>query len=135
MQKRDHLLGLLDSVRQQYGDDLSTPKGFLCLSLDIRTRCGKSLSMATIKRVFGYVKYNSTPSADTLNILANYLGYSTYDEFCAVTTNICPSLLVCGISVKIGDILEVCPAHDNNHKIRLRYKGDMQFQLLCCNSL
>lgn len=131
MQKSYHLLRLLDCVRQQYGGDLSTPKGFLCLSLDIFSKCGRSVSVATIKRILGYVKYNNTPSPDTLNILSNYLGYSNYDEFCAVVANSQPPLLVCGISVEVGEIVEVSPVNQSNHKIRLLYKGDRLFRVLC----
>ncbi|MEG1119390.1 MAG: hypothetical protein RSD84_03500 [Bacteroidales bacterium] len=60
-------------IREKYGSELSSPKDFLCLSIEINDKCGKFISISTIKRVFGYVKYENKPSMCTLNILANYI--------------------------------------------------------------
>jgi len=40
-----------------------------------------SLSITTLKRVFGKVKYESLPSSTTLNALANYIGFSSWMDF------------------------------------------------------
>ncbi len=40
-----------------------------------------SLSITTLKRVFGKIKYESLPSSTTLNTLANYIGFSSWMDF------------------------------------------------------
>lgn len=42
---------------------------------------GTRLSVTTLKRVFGKVKYDSLPSSATLNALAQYLGYENWMQF------------------------------------------------------
>ena len=58
---------------------------FESLSENVLDATGVRLSVATLKRLFGVVNYNSTPSATTLNALANYLGFENWRVF--VQTN------------------------------------------------
>ncbi|MEG2848653.1 MAG: hypothetical protein RR880_00270 [Bacteroidales bacterium] len=135
MQESNSLKKLLEIIKQKHGGDLSTPKGFLCLSLDINERCGKSISVATIKRLFGYVKYENRPSVRILNIFASYVGYKSYAEFCDnYMDNIEFPLSLCGMYVQIGDIVNVT-IPTANVTIRLQYKGNCTFRMLDVSSL
>ena len=40
------------------------------------------LSLSTMKRIWGRVKYENFPNSVTLNALAAYLGYSNWRDFC-----------------------------------------------------
>ncbi|WP_031425420.1 hypothetical protein [Flavimarina sp. Hel_I_48] len=51
------------------------------LSNDILQVTGMKLSVNTLKRVWGRLNYNSTPSTTTLNILAQYLGFEDWRGF------------------------------------------------------
>lgn len=46
------------------------------------------ISTHTIARLYGVVKPFRTPYKDTLNVLARYLNYNHWDDFCANQTNI-----------------------------------------------
>ena len=46
------------------------------------------ISPHTIARIFGIVKPFRTPYKDTLNVLARYLKYNDWDDFCANQTNV-----------------------------------------------
>lgn len=46
------------------------------------------ISTHTIARLYGVVKPFRTPYKDTLNVLARYLNYNDWDDFCANQTNI-----------------------------------------------
>jgi hypothetical protein len=47
---------------------------------------GVHLSATTLKRLFGKLKYDSSPSSATLNALATYLGYSSWADFKSIKT-------------------------------------------------
>ena len=54
---------------------------FTELSDKILDATGVNLSVTTLKRVFGKVKYESLPSSATLNTLATFLGYQSWMYF------------------------------------------------------
>lgn len=51
------------------------------LALDIKAVTNKSVSETTIKRIFGFASSIHRPSAYTLNALAEYCGFSGWDDF------------------------------------------------------
>jgi hypothetical protein len=56
-------------------------KDYETLSTRIHERTGVNLSVATLKRLWGKVKYDSKPTPTTLNTLAQYLGYENWRSF------------------------------------------------------
>jgi hypothetical protein len=54
---------------------------FTELSEKILDATSVNLSVTTLKRIFGKLKYESLPSSATLNALAAFLGYSSWMEF------------------------------------------------------
>ncbi|WP_298551348.1 hypothetical protein [uncultured Algibacter sp.] len=66
----------------QWGDSNTWHnKTFIELSEKIREETSILLSVTTLKRVWGRVKYNSTPSISTLNTLALFAGFNTWRDF------------------------------------------------------
>src|SRR5260221_9590942 len=51
------------------------------LQRDIKRDTHEYLSLQTLNRFFGIIKNSFNPSADTLNILAKYLQYRSFNEF------------------------------------------------------
>ncbi|WPP52820.1 hypothetical protein [Catalinimonas niigatensis] len=51
---------------------------FICLSELIFQETGTNLSTTTLKRIWGKVKYESVPQTTTLNVLAQFAGYSDW---------------------------------------------------------
>lgn len=56
------------------------------LSDAIAEKTGVSLSVSTLKRIFGKVQYKSKPALNTLNALAQFLDYSDWRDFIAKNT-------------------------------------------------
>lgn len=54
---------------------------FTELSEKILDATGVSLSVTTLKRIFGKLKYHSLPSTATLNALSVFIGYSSWMDF------------------------------------------------------
>jgi len=61
-------------------------KDYEALSAKIHERTGVTLSVATLKRLWGKVKYDSKPTTTTLNTLAQYLGYESWRSYCVART-------------------------------------------------
>ena len=51
------------------------------LGLAVQAATGVALSVTTLKRVFGKVKYNSAPAVTTLNALSRYAGFEDWSDF------------------------------------------------------
>ncbi len=57
------------------------PYDFEKLSEELEKRTGVQLSVTTLKRLWGKIKYDHAPSLTTLNALAGYLGYGDWRGF------------------------------------------------------
>ena len=74
---------LKQMLKSQFGRDMETPADFSDLSDDIRIKLKcSSISATTLKRLFGYIKYDKCISLSSLSLLARYLGYSGWNAFC-----------------------------------------------------
>ncbi len=76
----------LNSIIIQYlsnrcGRDVTTPAGSTALAYDIEAKTGHLLSTNTIKRLVGILPYNFVPRSSTLSIIAEYLGFSSWEMF------------------------------------------------------
>lgn len=58
------------------------------LSEEIADKTAVSLSVTTLKRVWGRVKYDSAPTATTLNTLARFIGYISWQHFKSTTKSL-----------------------------------------------
>ena len=60
---------------------MTTPKDFEYLRDCIYEECHEMLSISTLKRLWGYNKYDNTPRKSTLNPIARYVGFRDWDDF------------------------------------------------------
>lgn len=73
---------LKQKVERKFAGDIGTPSSIDRLLSDIYESTGQTLSMSTLKRLWGKVSDVTTPSATTLDILARYAGYEGWKDFC-----------------------------------------------------
>ena len=78
----------IEQCRALIGDSLGwgdaafwTNEDFETLSESIFDKTGVRLSVSTLKRVWGKVKYDSSPTTATLNALARYAGFEGWRDF------------------------------------------------------
>ena len=81
MEKNLALEALVDITNSNLGYIPSTPTEFNELSRMIKQKTGRSISLSSIKRIWGYVKYEGFPSVTTLNILAKYNEFQDWETF------------------------------------------------------
>lgn len=77
----DHWKNNVADARGWAGNTDLNDQDFETLANDIFEKTGVLLSITTLKRIWGKVKYQSTPSAVTLNGLAKYIGYENWRAF------------------------------------------------------
>jgi hypothetical protein len=84
--EKDELL--LDKCRKLIEEKLGWEDGarwsthdFETLGTRIQEATGVSLSIATLKRIWGKIRYDSKPTPTTLNTLARYVGYEDWRDF------------------------------------------------------
>ena len=81
MGKNDALEALVRITNERLGYEPTTPSEFNDLLLRIQKTTGDYLSLSSIKRLWGYVKYNGEFSQTTLNILARFNGMKDWESF------------------------------------------------------
>lgn len=83
MTPSDKFNELLAAIARSLGGRLSTPRDFELLSDRLQERTGERLSVSTLKRLWGYVPNAYTPSQHTLDLLAHFVGYGSWEQFAA----------------------------------------------------
>ena len=73
---------LRDEVTEKVNRTMESPTDFNYLSAQVKIETDEDLSSSTLKRFFGYIPKNGTPSRTTLCILSRYLGYKGWNDFC-----------------------------------------------------
>ena len=83
MKTTEHIQHLRNAVEQKVGRRISTPKDFECLVQLIFDHSHALVSVSTLKRIWGYVQSDSMPRSSSLTPLAQYVGYTDWDDFVA----------------------------------------------------
>lgn len=109
---QQQLAALRSAVENHYGQTLNTPHDFMCLAGRLRAEGAGSLSMSTIKRLWGYVSGYETVYVSSLNVLSRYVGCRDWQEFCDTlnesdTSDFSLGEVVVLSSLKVGDEVEV----------------------------
>lgn len=70
---------IIRMICRRSGMEMNRSADFDTLSLDINRVTGQHLSVNTLKRMFGFNATQVTPRLSTLDIIAAYLGFTSYD--------------------------------------------------------
>lgn len=120
---------IIRRIREKYGECLEYSHQFEGLSASIQKVTGERLSVNTLKRIFGLNREKVIPRRYTMDIIARYIGYPSYDllikdfgeesdiSFFAPVETLEPENLEAGDKVKIN--------YDPNRTILLTFlEGD-----------
>lgn len=72
---------LRSMVEQTIGREIHTPRDYTFLHNQIQELTHQSLSMSTLKRVWGYTSREFNISRYTLDVLSKLVGYTSWDNF------------------------------------------------------
>jgi len=85
---REHLRIMLsklikEKIEARFGKDIRYPKDCEALANHISESCRTRISSSTLLRLYGFVKGIREPRLHTLDIVAEYLGYKSWEELIA----------------------------------------------------
>lgn len=72
---------ILDSLKEKSGLLFERVKDFEIFSNLVYNETGRTIGVTTIKRLFGYIDDSRKTNDYTLNTIAMYLGYNTWEEY------------------------------------------------------
>ncbi len=135
MLKKQIMLSVIikKEVEKRYGRCIRYPRDVEGLSIEIATVCGERVSASTLKRLFGFVKGTEEPRLSTLDIIALYLGCTTWDKLLEKHSNIenVEQLKIqelCSDKLKVGCKVEF--KYEPNKTVLVKYKGRNNFEVL-----
>lgn len=74
---------LLHALEERTGLKMKRNHDFAYLSELLLAECHEYISTTTLKRMWGYIHdQESKPSKNTLNVIANFLGFDDFADFC-----------------------------------------------------
>ncbi len=107
--RQEDLERLKKEVEKLVGRTVSSPKDFEFLHRQIAGCTHETVSVSTLKRIWGYVLCESKPSRFSLDVLSRMIGYPCWDAFtggteggCASSRFFANSKLIAG-SLDVGD--------------------------------
>lgn len=77
----DKIRILVQAIEEMVGQKVKTPKDFEVLSINIMARTGDRLSTSTLRRLWGAIDGDGTVRESTLDIIARFLNYRSYEDF------------------------------------------------------
>ncbi|MGD9494213.1 MAG: hypothetical protein AB7V36_12765 [Bacteroidales bacterium] len=119
-------------IENKFGKEIRYPADCEALSAHISDQTGQSISITTLKRMFGFVNGAHEPRLYTLDILAQYVGYPNWDLYYEKFIHIENSEFINTEQIEIDTlkpdtVIEI--TYDPNRIIRLVYQGNFLFNV------
>jgi hypothetical protein len=124
-------------IEKKFGHRVKYSRDCEALAADVSEKCNCKISATTIRRIFGIVKTKQTPRDYTLDLLAQYAGYSDYDKLISSLnkseyTEDNSILEVISEKIKKGVKFEI--TYSPNSVVSILYLGNKQYKVLNSNS-
>lgn len=126
---------LKEGIETMLGKKVKGPKDFNNLSDEIFNRLKIIISSTTLKRLWGYLNEGGKPRESTLTILAQFIGYRDWNDFCSspkdqsiIQSNFILSRKLSALSLSKGNKLKITWLPDRYCIIS--YNGNMNFTVL-----
>lgn len=134
MTDTDYIQLLREHIEKTIGRKISRPRDFEYLSQLIFKQTKESVSISTLKRFWGYVASSNSWRVNTLDILCDLVGYSSWDGFRKYVDNVPASAVESNIvlgerrlaqDLTLGELLRV--EWPPNRVCIFKYLGDERF--------
>lgn len=117
-------------IENKFGKEIRYPTDCEALAAAVLSETGQSISVTTLKRMYGFTQGKHEPRLYTLDVLAKYLDCANWDVFCEKFARIDNSEFFNAdilevATLKNNTVIEV--KYDPQRSLRLKYKGDFFF--------
>lgn len=126
-------------IEESIDRKVHTPADFEFLAGVVWERTHETISPTTLKRLWGYIDGADTTRQSTLHLLAQFVGYKHWDDFCDCMAAECEdeSDIVLGEyitaeSLAVGECVEI--AWLPNRRCVLQYLGNNRFEVIAAEN-
>ena len=119
---------LKQAIEKKIGRTLRTPADFDFLILKMEEEGTETLSQSTLKRIWNYVSASSSTRFSTLSVLARFLGFFDFSDFCRsieIESDFLTGMEVRSSDLRINDMVKISWLPDR--MCSLRYLGNNRF--------
>jgi hypothetical protein len=131
----DYLEILKVEVEKRIGRPLKSPVDFDLLSYKVNKTIHEQISTSTIKRLWGYIATSHAPRISTLSVLARFVGFTDWDNFClsikreqTEESTFFTDKQILTSDLQIGDMLEI--GWNPDRYCLLKFLGGNQFEVV-----
>jgi hypothetical protein len=122
----------IKQIEQKFNKEIRYPSDCEALAGDILHVTKQAISTSTLKRIFGFIAGSKEPRLYTLDVIAQYLGYSNWDNYIENQLNIDNSDFLTIKQVEIeklapNSIVEISYAPES--KLILNYRTNFEFEI------
>ena len=126
-------------IKDRFKSEIIYPQQCEALSMDIEASTGKSLGTTTLKRMLGFVQGVTSPRDSSLDIVAQYLGYTSYSvlfeniENSASVSEFASVESILSESLSVGDRIRM--TYEPKRSLELEYLGNRLYEVKrseCC---
>lgn len=119
---------LKQAIERKIGRTLRTPADFDFLILKMEEEGADTLSLSTLKRIWNYVPASCSTRFSTLSVLARFLGFYDFSDFCRsieIESDFLTNMEVRSCDLRINDMVKISWFPDR--MCSLRYLGNNRF--------
>lgn len=120
---------LQESVMASFGGVIAQSKDCKLLRDSVLKDTGRLISEATLRRFFGLLPTNSKPSRATLDVLAVYAGYGSWNEFCQSCQRGGQASNQPDLDVLWAQMAQAAAAHSRTTTNRIRISSGIGFDI------
>ena len=136
MDRKQNVLLLRNLIEKSMDKKMETAGDFLDLFIAIEDRLNETLSLSTLKRIWGYIDGYSSIREKTLDVLSRFVGYPDFKtfeiEYCsseeAYSSQRLFSQTLVSEDLKLEDVVEI--QWNPNRICHLRYLGESLFEVI-----
>lgn len=124
---------VISYLNERCGCDVTTASGATMLANDIEAKTGERLVPNTLKRLVGVLPYDYTPRSSTLRIIAEYLGFSSWEILIDTINNRISDFDDENPFIEVSELkpdTEIRFKWEPDREIRLRHLGEGRCEVL-----
>ena len=122
-----------EKIEKELGQVIRYSKDCEVLARDISCKTGHTVSGSTIKRLMGFVKGIQEPRMYTMDVIADYLGYPSYEELIREFDNNSYSEFHTIEELSINNIdpnQQIKFTYKPNREVTIKYLNDSTFEVM-----
>jgi len=122
-----------EKIESKLGQPVRYSKDCETLARDITCTTGHSVSGSTIKRLLGFVKGVQEPRMYTMDVIAEYLGYRSFDDLIREFDNTSHSEFHTIDELSVSSIAlnqKIKFTYEPNREVIVRYNGNSTFDVI-----